>query len=187
MSNFYERLDDILDDARAGQKHNDTIYALDALYAEYHKDLVAERDRFRDEADKLREEIKDCVGEYTGLRDRHQGFLVEQREHGEKVREAALAEARRRTLDLAVHALANLRGPLRSLANQLVEAEGYSRLGNRAHELLRELDRKPAPDSTEQVVADMKAARDRLIAEKTAMWNLLSRHGLLDQLGEAAS
>lgn len=139
------------------------------------------------ELERLREEIKVFVAENIELRDWQQGRLVDERKRDERVRQAALDSARSRCRDLAVHALSSLRDPLRHLAKQLVETEGLNAVGQRAYGLLQELEREPAPDSVERVVADMQAAHDRLIAEKAAMWNCLLRHGLTPEIGEAAS
>lgn len=54
--NFYDRLDEILDDCRAGHKQNDIVDALDALYGEQHAVTIVERDEARAEVERLRDE-----------------------------------------------------------------------------------------------------------------------------------
>ncbi|MBO2461500.1 hypothetical protein [Actinomadura violacea] len=141
----------------------------------------------RAEISRLREDLGIFAAENTKLRDWQRGRLIDERKHGDQVRKAALDAARARSLNMAVHALASLRDPLRHLARQIAQSEGFSRLGLRAHELLQELEREPEPGSAEQVIADIRAEHDRFLAEKVAMWNCLSRHGLTHEIGEVRS
>lgn len=138
----------------------------------------------RAEIGRLRGELGIFAAENTKLRDWQLGRLIDERKHGDRVRKAALDAARARSLDMAVQALPSLRDPLRHLARQIAQSEGFSRLGLRAHELLQEFEREPVPGSAEQVIADIRAEHDRFLAEKIAVWNCLSRHGPTHEIGE---
>lgn len=124
------------------------------------------------------------IAENTALRDWQYERLVEDRKHNEQVSAAALRTAQDRSLDMAVRALDRLRDQIRHLAKQAAEAGGSPALSIKAQSLLIELDREPAPGSAEQLLADIRAAHERNLAARTAMWNVLIKHGLTHEIGE---
>ncbi|WP_395109820.1 hypothetical protein [Actinomadura sp. SCN-SB] len=179
--NFYERLEKILDDYAYGGKTAATVAALDALYAERHKDEVDrltrvldlarattaedERDDARAEAERLRdlfEASSQVAHELRAERDR----LAEQVKHLQRALDALTASQQYRALEQEVIALRDQRAALTiKLSAALRDRDDAIRLRDAVAEAAeagyeRSEDRLDAAGEAIQSLAD-RAARVR--------------------------
>lgn len=171
---------------RAAIGHACTESDFDALIDALGSSDTGAAAKLRDEVGELLIEAASLREEAGKLRDLRHRDHVDNREFRENVERVAKEDMQRRTRDYAVMALRHLTDSLKGLA-RIAEKElpfGHP-VRNAAARVLGELDREVDPDSPHRVLADMQAAHERLVAEKTALWNTLSRHGLLGDLDEA--